>query len=66
MRLTGRQESELRALSRKPGLWSGVQPYASDSDLDFYLRTGLVRHIGTGKGYEITDAGRSALQEQRR
>lgn len=66
MTLSGRQKSELTAIQRSPGLWSGVEPYQCDADLDFYLRHGLVRHMGAGKGYEITEIGSRALSAQER
>lgn len=61
MRLEGRQRAELMSLRKSPGLWSRVEPHNCDDDLAFYLRHGLVRHLGEGKGYEITHAGRRAL-----
>jgi len=64
-KLTGRQKSELTALIRKPGIWAGVEPSKADDDLAFYLINGLVRYLGTGKGYRITPAGRAALTEGR-
>lgn len=63
VKLTGRQKSELTTLSRKPGIWAGVEPSKADDDLAFYLINGLVRYVGAGKGYEITPAGRAALTE---
>lgn len=62
-KLTGRQKSELTALTRKPGIWAGVEPSKADDDLAFYLINGFVRYLGTGKGYKITLAGRAALTE---
>jgi hypothetical protein len=65
VKLTGRQKSELKALSEiRPGqgLWSGVEPHNCDEDLAFYLHNGLVMHLGKGMGYRLTNAGQAALE----
>lgn len=62
IKLPGRMRSELKTLAQLPGRWSRVEPHNCDPDLAFYLSNGLVRHLGTGKGYVITDAGREALK----
>lgn len=64
IKLTGRMRSELRTLAQLPGRWSRVEPHNCDPDLAFYLSNGLVRHLGAGKGYVITEAGREALKAE--
>ncbi|NTG01830.1 hypothetical protein G6L30_17065 [Agrobacterium rhizogenes] len=57
-KLTNREQSELRALADSDTpLWEGVPPHLADSHLLFYIDNKLV--VWTGKGYRITDAGRS-------
>lgn len=65
VKLNGRHKSELRSLLGLrvgQGLWHGVEPHDCDEDLAFYLRHGLVMHLGKGMGYVLTTAGRAALE----
>ncbi|MBB3980119.1 hypothetical protein GGQ64_005366 [Rhizobium azooxidifex] len=61
-KLNGSQISQLRALSESDTpLWGGCPPNTQrvDPDLSKFIAEGFV--IWTGRGYVLTDAGRSAL-----
>lgn len=67
VKLNGRQKSELTALSKigpHERMWHGVEPHNCDDDLAFYLKNGLVMHLGKGMGYRLTTAGREALERE--
>jgi hypothetical protein len=75
MKLTGRQVSELRWLSRQIELvWGGVFERGGDYEVDELERAGLVERVAhsyrVGRltfrgGYRITPAGRRALEERK-
>lgn len=65
VKLNSIQKGQLRNLLKigpNESLWSKVEPHKCDSDLAYFLDNGLVTHLGFGKGYRITNAGRAALE----
>lgn len=59
MVLTKVQRRDLRTISRDPGCYSKCK---EDGELMTLVNMGLIRWLEIG-GYEITDAGRSALKQ---
>lgn len=62
------RRAELVHLANNPGMWSGVTRHedwrSRCLDLAEAERQGLIRQMSSG-GFEITDAGRKALEDTR-